>query len=174
MRDFFLLRPARLCLGLTLLFGVQGCVQDIEMVGGFDQIEPKSLLGNQDVVAFDVAFYNPNFFKMQLLDVQLDVLAGGTGLGQIRLTDSTAVQLTKKDTTTVSFTFERAEKALGGMMQKGLKSMLNQEPIVVEVSGEVVGKAMGKTKVVEVAETDTVDIALPKLQNRRGRSGKRW
>lgn len=165
----------RWTLGALLFFAVQGCVRDIEMVGGFDQIEPKSLLTGKEDLAFEVDFVNPNFFKVNLLDVSLAVKAGDTDLGQISLTDSTAVQLAKKDTTTVSFTFSKRPNAVQGMMKQGLSSMLSKDPILVQVDGEVVGKAMGKTRIIEVHEVDSVDISLPKLNGRKGgRSRGRW
>jgi hypothetical protein len=146
----------------VILMTTPGCVKDMEMIGGWEGLAPKDLMGSQKDLDFDVAFYNPNFFPIKLLDVRLDVLVDSVKLGEILLADSLVADLAKKDTTSVSFRFVKEEKAVADMMRRGMRSFLSKEPMIIDVKGSVEGKAFGKRKVVDVMERDTFALELPK------------
>lgn len=91
---------------------------------------------DNSTVSLDIEYYNPNNFRMQLRNTDLDVFINGKLLGHS--STDTLIQIPRKDTFSLPVQFD---VKMQSVYQNALYTLLGKE-VLVKVAGKIkVGKA---------------------------------
>ena len=137
-----------------LVFVLQGCrvYRDVEFKG-VKETRFTSFNAQGVSCEFDVEVYNPNPYKITLMQSDVNLFLEGTRLGKVQLPESAVLQAEKSTVLKLTCTAEPSSipKIVGGAI-----GLVFKKDIVIEGKGNVTAKAFLVTKTVPVEFTQRV------------------
>ena len=137
-----------------LVIALEGCrvYRDVEFKG-VKETRFTSFNGQGVSCEFDVEVYNPNPYKITLMQSDVNLFLEGTPLGKVQLPESAVLQAEKSTVLKLTCTAEPSSipKIVGGAI-----GLVFKKDIVIEGKGNVTAKAFLVTKTVPVEFTQRV------------------
>jgi LEA14-like dessication related protein len=133
---------------ILLIVTLQGCrvYRDVEFKG-VNETHFTSFNGQGISGEFDVELYNPNPYKITLMQSDVELFLEGTKLGKVQLPASAVLNAEEKTRLKLTCTAEPASiaKLVGGAI-----GLIFKKELVIEGKGSVMAKAFLITKTVPV------------------------
>lgn len=138
---------------IFLAFSLSGCYKDVEFV----ELETASVKGenNVGVITLFVKINNPNFYKIQIVESDIDIYMNGSHLGLI--TSDQNIELPANKETTVELPIEVNILDLV-LNVPNIWKLFKANEATFKLEGTIVGKVLVGKKEFEISEEETVSL----------------
>lgn len=141
-----------------LIFGLSGCsyfYQEIQ-ISNIHNVELVKFENDGLIIEADVKVVNPNFFEIEVVDSDLQVLLENELLGKAKILDKLIIKGQSDEIRHISLKTVYKGKVTGGM--RGLFGIAMGKAITITINGDVRGRALGLESDYFIELTETIQL----------------
>ncbi len=136
------------------LFFLFSCVKPIH-IGKIESVKLNSLSGSSLNIDVKMPIQNPNFFKIKVLEANLNLTFNSTVLGGFNFPEPIILSAASDKSYSIPIEFKRIDMLTGIM---GLASVFTEKQAKVKIKGTVKARAFIFTKTYKVDEESSVKL----------------